>query len=71
MARFAHRFVVVTETQHVVKKNSFGFRSCADRRDALALRDAINGKRSVWKRAYIVDQQNPGNCILPEAKGGR
>lgn len=71
MARFQHRFVVVTETKHIVKDTSFSYRSYADKRDAMGALDAVEKKRSMFKRAYIVDQQNPGSVLLPSAKGGK
>jgi hypothetical protein len=60
--RFAHRFVVVTETAHIVRKTSFSYRSYPSRRDAYAAADRIEAR---GKRAYVVDQENPGHVILP------
>ena len=68
MARFAGRFVVVTETQHVVKKNSFTYRSYPSRRlalEALDARDKANAKAALFKRSYIVDQERDAHVVLP------
>jgi hypothetical protein len=63
--RFAHRWICVTETTYVVKPNSFSYRSYAHYGDASAAVDAINGRRSLFKRAYLVDRDNDPDVLLP------
>jgi hypothetical protein len=63
--RFKHRWICVTETQHVVKKTTFSYRSYARYGDASSAIDAVNKQKSVFKRAYLVDRDNSANVILP------
>ena len=53
-------------TQHVVKKNSFSFRSYPDRRDAMAATNSGAGKRSMMVSKYVVDRNDvdAGRVIL-------
>ena len=63
--RFQHRFVVVTETQHVVKPARFSYRSYAVRADASHAAGKVSRSNIPFRWSYVVDQQNPGNVILP------
>lgn len=63
--RFAHRWIVVTETQHVVLKPTFRYRSFARKSDALALID--RPVQVPFVRRYLVDRDNSPHVILPQA----
>jgi hypothetical protein len=63
--RFKNRWICVTETQHVVKKTTFSYRSYARYGDASSAVDKVNKHKSVFTRAYVVDRDNSPNVLLP------